>query len=122
MVKGGNAPNSVPALCNATIDIRIVPGMSPEGVLSELKELAHKVKRQGIDFIFTIIQKTYPSEVQEDAPIINAIKRFVPHAETIGIGGGTFCHDLRNKGVDAVGWSPGSHSVVHMAQEHISIQ
>jgi acetylornithine deacetylase/succinyl-diaminopimelate desuccinylase-like protein len=121
LIKGGSAPNSVAARCDATFDIRIVPGMTSEGVINELKEISQKINRPHVRFNFDIVQETSPSEVPEDAPVIQTIKKYVAEAESIGIGGGTFCQHLRQVGIDAVGWAPGSHDYVHKANEKISI-
>jgi succinyl-diaminopimelate desuccinylase len=121
LIKGGSAPNSVAARCDATFDIRIVPGMTTEGVISELQQISQKIKRPYIRFSFDVVQETSPSEVPENAPVIQTIKKYVPEAESIGIGGGTFCQHLRQKGIDAVGWAPGSHKFVHKANERILI-
>jgi acetylornithine deacetylase/succinyl-diaminopimelate desuccinylase-like protein len=122
IVKGGNAPNNVPALCEGTFDVRIVPGMTAEQVIDELHATASQVNRKDISFAFEIVHKTEPTVVSEDAPIIKTILKHMPEARTVGIGGGTFCKYLISKGIDAVGWAPGGHEVVHQASEHISIQ
>jgi acetylornithine deacetylase/succinyl-diaminopimelate desuccinylase-like protein len=122
IVKGGNAPNNVPALCEGTFDVRIVPGMTAQQVIDELHEIARQVHREDIRFAFEIVHKTEPTVVPEKASIIRTILKHMPEARTVGIGGGTFCKHLIGKGIDAVGWAPGGHEVVHKANEHISIQ
>ncbi|RMD59491.1 MAG: M20 family peptidase [Nitrospirae bacterium] len=121
MIKGGSAPNTVAAFCEALFDVRTVPFMSDEGVLREFRRVSERVNRNDIRFNVKIVQSSAPTEVPEDAEIIKTIKKYVPEAKTKGIGGITFCKPLVNRGIDAVGWSPGSEDVVHMADECISI-
>lgn len=121
LIKGGSAPNSVAARCDATFDIRIVPGMSSQGVMEELKKISQRIKRSPVHFNFELVQETSPTEVPENAPVIQTIKKYVSGAESIGIGGGTFCQHLRQKGIDAVGWAPGSYQFVHKANERVMV-
>ena len=122
LVRGGNAPNNVAALCEGTFDIRIVPGMTTEQVVNELQEISRKIHRNDISFAFKVVHATEATVVPEDSPVIRTIKHYVPEATTTGIGGGTFCKNLIHKGINAVGWAPGAHEVVHQANENISIQ
>jgi acetylornithine deacetylase/succinyl-diaminopimelate desuccinylase-like protein len=121
IVKGGNAPNNVAACCEGVFDIRTVPGMTVQGVLDEMIQLSIQVQRNDIRFEFELISSSEPTVVPEDAYIIQAIKKCVPQAVTVGIGGGTFCKQLIALGVNAVGWSPGSCNAAHQANENISI-
>src|SRR5881628_857418 len=40
LIRGGVAPNAVPADCEATLDIRYVPGQTAEGIRAEVQTLA----------------------------------------------------------------------------------
>lgn len=122
LVRGGNAPNNVPALCESTIDIRTVPGMTIETVIDELQEISRKINRDNIHFVFEVVHVTEPTIVPEDSPVIRTIKHYIPNAKTTGIGGGTFCKNLIHKGIDGIGWAPGAYEAVHKVNESISIQ
>ncbi len=126
LVRGGVAPNAVPADCDASVDIRYVPGQNAEGIRSEIQALAEK-SIAGIsgfpDASVTVenVIDALPCEVSPEAPIVKRILRHAPDARVIGSGGGTFAKDLVLMGVDAVGWSPGDEATYHQPNEEMEI-
>ena len=44
-----------------------------------------------------------------------------PKAKIVGTGGGTFAHALVERGVHAVGWSPGNERTYHQPNEEIAV-
>jgi acetylornithine deacetylase/succinyl-diaminopimelate desuccinylase-like protein len=127
LVRGGVAPNAVPADCEATLDIRYVPGQTAEGVRAELQALADAAiggpgGLAGASIAVEVAQNALPCEVSPEAPIVRRILRHAPDAKVIGSGGGTFAKDLVLMGVDAVGWSCGDEATYHQPNEEIEIE
>lgn len=127
LVRGGVAPNAVPADCEATLDIRYVPGQTGEGVRSEVQAIADEAiwgpgEVAAAALSVEIVQDAKPCEVSPEAPIVKRILRHAPGAKITGSGGGTFAKDLVLMGVDAVGWSPGDEATYHQPNEEIEIE
>jgi acetylornithine deacetylase/succinyl-diaminopimelate desuccinylase-like protein len=126
LIRGGVAPNAVPADCEATLDIRFVPGQTAEGIRAEVQAIAEAAisgpgGMPGASVAVEVIQDAQPCEVAADAPIVRRIRRHAPDAKIIGSGGGTFAKDLVLMGVDAVGWAPGDEETYHQPNEEIEI-
>jgi succinyl-diaminopimelate desuccinylase len=124
LVRGGVAPNVVPADAEATLDIRYVPGQTGAGIRAEIQALADGVlatAASGATVSATIVQDALPCQVSPDAPIVKRLLRHAPDAKVIGSGGGTFAKDLVLMGVDAVGWAPGDEATYHQPNEEIAI-
>jgi len=127
LVRGGVAPNAVPADCEATLDIRFVPGQTGEGIRSEVQALADEAiwgpgEVAAAALSVEILQEAKPCEVSPDAPIVKRILRHAPDAKITGSGGGTFAKDLVLMGVDAVGWSCGDEATYHQPNEEIEVE
>jgi acetylornithine deacetylase/succinyl-diaminopimelate desuccinylase-like protein len=126
LARGGVAPNAVPADCEATLDIRYVPGQTAEGIRAEILQVASAAVAgpgglPGASFEADIVQIAMPCEVPADAPIVRRILKHAPDARVIGSGGGTFAKDLVLMGVQAVGWAPGDEATYHEPNEEIEV-
>jgi len=126
LIRGGVAPNAVPADCETTLDIRYVPGQTAAGIRDEVQAIADEVvwgpgEVSAPAFAVEIVQDAKPCEVAPDAPIVKRILRHAPDAKVVGSGGGTFAKDLVLMGVDAVGWSPGDEATYHQPNEEIEV-
>jgi succinyl-diaminopimelate desuccinylase len=121
LIKGGEAPNAVPAGCEVSIDVRLLPGMTQEGVQRELLALAESAKLPGSSVTVEVTGTIPPSEVPDTAPIVKLIREVAPGAATIGTGGITFAKFLVLKGIQAVGWAPGDERTYHKPDEEIDI-
>lgn len=49
MIKGGTKDNVIPELCEAICDVRVVPGMTIEGVLGEIREIIATLNEEDPD-------------------------------------------------------------------------
>lgn len=126
VVSGGIAANAVPADCEATLDIRYVPGQTAQGIREEIQALAEQALAgpqglPGASVQVSIMQEALPCEVSPEAPIVRRLLRHAPDARVIGSGGGTFAKDLVLMGVDAVGWAPGDEATYHQPNEEIEV-
>ncbi|HET6374374.1 MAG TPA: M20/M25/M40 family metallo-hydrolase [Candidatus Polarisedimenticolia bacterium] len=122
LIRGGIAPNAVPADCELTVDIRYVPSQSAEKIREEIRALAETVRLPGATFDVEITQNALPCEVPPDAPIVRTILKHAPDAVVIGSGGGTFAKPLVLAGIQAVGWAPGNEATYHEPNEEIEIE
>jgi len=127
LIRGGVAPNAVPADCETTLDVRYVPGQTAEGIRSEVQAIADEViwgpgEVTAASLAVEIVQDAKPCEVSPEAPIVRRILRHAPDAKVVGSGGGTFAKDLVLMGVDAVGWSPGDEATYHQPNEEIEVE
>jgi acetylornithine deacetylase/succinyl-diaminopimelate desuccinylase-like protein len=120
LVRGGVAPNAVPADAEAVLDIRYVPGQTASAIRSEVAKIAERVHGEA-SVTVAIVQDSKPCAVSRDAPIVKRLLRHAPDARVIGSGGGTFAKDLVLMGVDAVGWAPGDEATYHQPNEEIEI-
>jgi len=121
LIKGGEAPNAVPASCEVSIDVRLLPGMTEKQVQKELLALANKHKLPGSGVTVDVTGTIPPSEVPATAPIVKLIREVAPGAKTIGTGGITFAKFLVLEGIQAVGWAPGDERTYHKPDEEIDI-
>ncbi len=126
LIRGGVAPNAVPADCEATLDIRYVPGQTAEAIRAEVQAVADAALAgaggiPGASVAVEVMQDALPCEVSPDAPIVRRILKHAPDARVVGSGGGTFAKDLVLMGVDAVGWAPGDEATYHQPNEEIEV-
>lgn len=124
-IHGGAAPNIVPGTCTIYIDIRTVPGMTKEGVATELQSCVDKVENG--KFKIEIMSWNDPHGIDPDNEVVRAIQKnakevlgFEP--EPFGMGGGTYAKTLNLNGVLAVGWGPGDDEAFHVANEFVEVQ
>jgi len=124
IIQGGSASNIVPAECEVTLDIRFLPGQTPEGIVEELKEISKNVEGK---FEFKIQTYTLPHEVDPDNILVKALQKnsqdiLGQKAEPFGMGGGTFAKGFNLAGITAVGFGPGDDNAFHIANEYIEIR
>ena len=106
MLSSGVAVNVIPSKAEVHIDGRLLPGQSPEHLISELKKLI------GNDFNFEILKHQPPIEQDPDSPLYEIIKKVVneklPEAELIPyiIPGFTDAQFFSRLGMTCYGFSP----------------
>ncbi len=123
-IRGGAAANIVPGECKVDIDIRIVPGQTPDGVVEEFRLLTEKA--HGI-FRVELKDASLPHAIDPNNELVKSIQEnssayfgFTP--EPYGLGGGTFAKGLNLRGIKAVGFGPGDDTAFHVANEFVSIE
>jgi succinyl-diaminopimelate desuccinylase len=124
LVRGGVAPNAVPADAQAVLDIRYLPGQTAEGVRAEVAAVATRAIADlpGSSVEVEIVNDSLPCEVSPEASIVRRLRQHAPDAKITGSGGGTFAKDLVLMGVDAVGWSCGDEETYHQPNEEIEVE
>jgi succinyl-diaminopimelate desuccinylase len=121
-IHGGTAANNVPNECSVDIDIRLVPGQTPEGIQKELKELSEHVAD---DFEFSVGNCTLPHAIDPDNILVKSIQQnargFGLEPQPFGLGGGTFAKGMNQHGILAVAFGPGDDTAFHVANEYLPV-
>jgi succinyl-diaminopimelate desuccinylase len=122
-IHGGAAANIVPSECYCDIDIRIVPGQTPQSVLEELKQLAARVAP---DFELTLEDASLPHSIDPNNILVQSIQanagQFGLHPVPFGLGGGTFAKGMNQHGILSVGFGRGDDTAFHVANEFVDIE
>lgn len=84
-IEGGYKVNQVPDWAEAQVDIRMLPGQSPEGVLAEMRALFDRLKKKDPELEVTVeamttqwVPKKYWDSLNDDDLLIKAIKEVAP--------------------------------------------
>ncbi len=124
IIRGGEAVNIVPAICEVILDVRYLPSQSREGIIKELKTLSEDISD---DFEFDVQMDVEPHEVSADCELVKVIQKstndvlgFTP--EVFGIGGGTYAKWFNLGGITSVGFSIGDEDQFHIANEKIELE
>lgn len=127
---GGHRPNIIPAEASAILDIRFIPGHTPEQILEELRqhaELSKQNAKVSCEFVIDVIEgPSEPLGVSEDHPLVSYIIRIME--ATLGgpvqLGWAPFWSDAYyyyKKGIPALIVGPGGIEQAHQANERVSI-
>ncbi len=129
LIEGGAAPNMVPALAKAILDIRYLPSQSHSKIINEIKSLISKArkKNKSINIKINQLNSAMPTEISQNNKLVKAIKESARKILNInpkitGLSGATDTKTLIKNKIPAVGFSCGEHSMPHMANESIKIK
>ena len=128
-IHSGTAPNIVPAVCKAQLDIRYLPEDLADNIINNIKNIIKEVETQQkyARFDLKINSNQPPSAVSINNPLIELISK---HTQTVlgilpepkGLSGATVTKQLIQKGITAVGFGPGDEAEAHATNESISIK
>jgi acetylornithine deacetylase/succinyl-diaminopimelate desuccinylase-like protein len=108
VVRGGQKTNVVPSECSCQVDCRILPGVEPEMIRAELRDLLFDFR----DYEVEVLQTFPASESPADNPLFRTfertLRRLDPKAKMIPtlLAGGTDSRFFRDKGTAAYGFQP----------------
>jgi len=108
VVQGGQKTNVIPSECSCQVDCRILPGVEPEMIKAEVRDLLFDLK----DYEVEVLQTSPASESPADNPLCRAfektLRRLDPKAKMIPtmLTGGTDSRFFRDKGTAAYGFQP----------------
>ncbi|KXK28480.1 MAG: succinyl-diaminopimelate desuccinylase [Candidatus Brocadia sinica] len=127
-IQSGTAPNIVPALCKAQIDIRYLPDDSADNIVNNIKNIIKEVEAQySAKFDLRIISNQIPTVVPIDNPLVGLISKHTlavlgTRPQPKGMSGATVTKQLIQKGIIAVGFGPGDETEAHATNESINIK
>jgi acetylornithine deacetylase/succinyl-diaminopimelate desuccinylase-like protein len=108
VVQGGQKTNVIPSECSCQVDCRILPGVTPEMIKTELRDLLFDFR----DFEIEILQTSPASESGTDNALYPALERTLkqmdPKAKMIPtmLPGATDSRYFRDQGTAAYGFQP----------------
>ncbi len=130
-IQGGIQPNMTPDLCTVLMDIRTVPGLASEEILSQLQTIFQDISERqgGIPSLTTRIKNHRISiEADHTSP---GVSRLVRSMEAVGIGeaysGISYFTDASilaegKEGLTTVLFGPGSADMAHKPNERVRIE
>ncbi len=117
-VNGGSQPNIVPALCEATVDRRTLPGETWQSVRGELQELLRRHKLQAL-IADAKSSNCPPMETSAKLPLV---REFLQAARQKSPEGANYFCDasvLAQAGMASIVFGPGDIAQAHTAEEWI---
>jgi acetylornithine deacetylase/succinyl-diaminopimelate desuccinylase family protein len=128
LIRGGIAPNVVPARCEVNLDIRYLPSQQKNEIVKDIKRIIKNVKRKNkkARFKLEIIDDQPPFKLRRGNVLVKSLKKSTLEilgfeAKEYGSSGTTVAKPLARKGMVAVGFGAGGN-VAHMANEFCEIQ
>lgn len=118
-IQGGDAVNKVPDACRMDVDVRYLPGQSPEAVLAQIRSL----DPDGAEI--EVLLERPPADVPPDHPMVRtllaAAGRHEPASASVGRDGASDAVAFLGVGVPAVEFGPrgGGH---HGPEEYVEIE
>lgn len=102
-IQGGDAVNKVPDACRMDVDVRYLPGQSPDEVLAQILSLEPRARVE-------VLLERPPADVPPDHPFVQALLdaagRHEPSATSVGRDGASDAVAFLEVGVPAVEFGP----------------
>jgi succinyl-diaminopimelate desuccinylase len=129
-VRGEPQNNVMPAQTEVILDIRLIPGQSPQELESEIRAACGRVEAQheGVIFDVEVIEARAPTATERDEPIVRVLDRAyrdLTGKEPIygGVPGSTDGTILHSRaGVPIVTCGPGDIHVPHQVDEWLGLE
>ena len=108
VVQGGQKTNVIPSECSCQVDCRILPGVDPEMIKTEIRNLLNDFK----DYEIEILQTTPASESAGDNALYRAMAKTLTRLDSkakmipMMLTGATDSRFFRDKGTAAYGFQP----------------
>lgn len=123
VIKGGDNPNRIPALCELQVDLRFPPGFEAVALREELRQRARAAlagSGHGIEFR-VLFEGTPAMDTPATAPIVRAIEDLTGcSAQAVDFGTeGAFYNQM---GMDSVILGPGDIECAHQPNEHLAVE
>lgn len=117
MIRGGQAVNIVPDLCELVVGYRPLPGDDASAVFSQIEQ---RIKNLNLRDAEVLLQTLTPALLtRENTPLQSLLE---PHAHDRTVGAAAFATDggnLSTMGIECLIFGPGSIDVAHKADEFI---
>jgi succinyl-diaminopimelate desuccinylase len=130
VIRAGVKENAVPDRCDITLDRRLLPGETAEGVKADLEGRIASIKQDDptFDFDISTLVEVEPAEIDSGSDFVRQVLRTVEQvtARPAEIWGAPFSSDVRNLvndgGIQAVTFGPGDVGESHCPDERVSIK
>ena len=130
-IQAGVAHNVVPGECTITVDRRLIPGETREGVVAEVTAALDAVAAEDSDFRYEMTIDPDGSHIpanitDEDSPLVQAVQESVIRVTGnepeffVQWAGATDGRFYRQAGIDTVGFGPGGENA-HGANEAVYV-
>ncbi|MBI5968443.1 MAG: M20/M25/M40 family metallo-hydrolase [Deltaproteobacteria bacterium] len=108
VVQGGQKTNVIPSECSCQVDCRILPGVEPEMIKAEVRNLLFGIKDYEVEILQTSAASESPTDNAFYRILENTLKRLDPKAKMIPamLSGATDSRFFRSKGTAAYGFQP----------------
>jgi succinyl-diaminopimelate desuccinylase len=122
--------NVIPATAELTLDVRLTPGLEPDGVLGAIRDLAQETERRCPGTRVTVEPVAAPrpaTRVERGEPVVRALEwavRRVRGSRPVfgGVPGSTDGTILRTTlGIPIVTFGPGNRLIPHQVDEHVPV-
>ena len=127
LIRGGAAPNVVPASCEMQIDMRYLPGTERDQLLAAISNTIGRLEAKfpGTWFEIESIMEEVPTAISTDAPVFAELAAAIEavtgrRPQPFGMSGATVAKQFLAAGVPAVGVCPGSDTA-HAANEYVEV-
>lgn len=129
-IQAGSKVNTIPDTCSASFDWRLIPEQSVEWAKGEILSICDDLVREGVilEYAYTPIIEADPTMVDEDQPLVDALKTCGKAAlgKEMGINFSPGMDDQRfavhEGGLGAaVVYGPGRLALAHKSDEHIAV-
>ncbi|MBL9153263.1 MAG: M20 family metallopeptidase [Verrucomicrobiales bacterium] len=128
LIEGGAQVNFVPEHCRITIDRRLLPGETADGVLAACDRLLDAVRATHPDLTIVVEPPYLADEAMEtsaDAPVVTVASRVLAamglDPEPAGVPFGCDCTKLSRARIPSIIFGPGSIDLAHGAVEYVEI-
>lgn len=120
-VKGGQAVNIIPDICEAEFEARAISGVDPAELLAPVREAAEKLSERGFSVEWQELS-AYPAlSLSADAPLAALIEELTGLQPLDAVSYGTEAGLFQRAGIDAIICGPGKIGRAHKPDEYILI-
>ena len=121
-IHGGDKVNMVADWCEFELDVRYLPGMSAQNILSDFKKIIAKRTKK---FILKVDGIQSPYEIERNHELVSSLlKIWRKHKKFAGLKGSegaTVITFFKEKGIPAVATGFGSRTCAHINDEYVKI-
>lgn len=128
LIRGGNAVNIIPELCEVWVDRRVTPGEEPLDVLPTVRRLLDGLQAEQPELAYSLSEPFIdrPLSPSADPTWLQAVQRALAQhglpATPQGVGYGSNASTLADAGIPVVLLGPGDIAQAHAADEFLELE
>jgi succinyl-diaminopimelate desuccinylase len=122
-ISGGKAPNVIPDQCTITIDTRVVPGQTAEGIVAELETIFRELTAADPNFRAEakVARFSPPMRTDPKCAFVRSVQWAVEARETVAVRYTTDGPYFAQLGAPVVVFGPGDSEVCHKPDESVAL-